>query len=191
MYVLNALCSQRVKLNSYSNASVFYRFVACAFPFFEVKSVLPIDRYQNATSKEISLHIGVEKSSTSRAIHARDTGIYWSSENALHEGFIASSGVGVHLNENAKAQSDKKEKKKKKKKKKKKRYRSSMNSALCSESVRTLSKPYTLLLWDTQKTKPSIWQHWRTNFVERASYNTDLNTWIAGSHIYKTVFFLE
>ena len=45
-----------LKLNSYSNASVFYRFVACAFPFFEVKSVLPIDRYQNATSKAISLH---------------------------------------------------------------------------------------------------------------------------------------
>ena len=34
----------------------FYRFVTCAFPFFEVKSVLPIDRYQNATSKAISLH---------------------------------------------------------------------------------------------------------------------------------------
>ena len=33
----------------------FYRFVACAFPFFEVKSVVPIDRYQNATSKAISL----------------------------------------------------------------------------------------------------------------------------------------
>ena len=37
------------KLNSYSNASVFYRFVACAFPFFEGKSVLPIDRYQIAS----------------------------------------------------------------------------------------------------------------------------------------------
>ena len=46
----------QLKLNSYSNASVFYRLVACAFPFFEVKSVLPIDRYQNATSKAISLH---------------------------------------------------------------------------------------------------------------------------------------
>ena len=30
----------------------------------------------------------VEKSSTSRAIHARDTGFYWPSENALHERFI-------------------------------------------------------------------------------------------------------
>ena len=39
----------------------------------------------------------VEKSSTSRAIHARDTGFYWSSENALHERFIASSGVGVWM----------------------------------------------------------------------------------------------
>ena len=48
---------QWIKLNSYSNASIFfYRFVACAFPFFEVKSVLPIDRYQNATSKAVSLH---------------------------------------------------------------------------------------------------------------------------------------
>ena len=74
----------------------FYRFVACAFPFFEVKSVLPIDRYQNATSKAISLH-WVEKTSTSRAIHARDTGFYWSSENALHERFIASRGVGVWM----------------------------------------------------------------------------------------------
>ena len=45
-----------LKLNSYSNASIFYRFVACAFPFFEVKSVLPIDRYQNATSNAISQH---------------------------------------------------------------------------------------------------------------------------------------
>ena len=46
-----------IKLNSYSIASIFYRFVACAFPvFFEVKSILPIDRYQNATSKAISLH---------------------------------------------------------------------------------------------------------------------------------------
>ena len=34
----------------------FYLFVACAFLFFEVKSVLPIDRYQNATSKAISQH---------------------------------------------------------------------------------------------------------------------------------------
>ena len=34
----------------------FYRFVACAFPFFEVKSILSIDRYQNAISKAISQH---------------------------------------------------------------------------------------------------------------------------------------
>ena len=55
-------CTYIAKLNSYSNV-FFYRFVACAFPFFEIKSVLPIDRYQNATS---------------RAIHARKTGFYWS-----------------------------------------------------------------------------------------------------------------
>ena len=76
--------------------AVFYRFVACAFLFFEVKSVLPIDRYQNATSKAISLH-ELKKTSTPRAIHARDTGFYWSSENALHDRFIASSGVGVWM----------------------------------------------------------------------------------------------
>ena len=74
----------------------FYPFVACAFPFFEVKSVLPIDRYQNATSKAILLH-EFEKSPTSRAIHACDTGFYWSSENALHERFIARIGVGVWM----------------------------------------------------------------------------------------------
>ena len=34
----------------------FYRFVAYTFQFFEVKSILPIDRYQNATSKAISLY---------------------------------------------------------------------------------------------------------------------------------------
>ena len=39
----------------------------------------------------------VEKSWTSRAIHARDTGFYWSSENALHERFITSSGIGVWM----------------------------------------------------------------------------------------------
>ena len=64
------------------------------FPFFEVKSVLPIDRYQNATSKAISQH-ELKKVPTSRAIDALDTGFYWSSENALHERFIASSSVGV------------------------------------------------------------------------------------------------
>ena len=38
-----------------------------------------------------------KKKTTSRAIHARDTGFYWSSENALHERFIASSGIGVWM----------------------------------------------------------------------------------------------
>ena len=50
----------------------------------------------------------VEKSSTSRAIHARDTGFYWSSENALHERFIASSGVGVWMKHYNSLQSNKK-----------------------------------------------------------------------------------
>ena len=30
-----------------------------------------------------------------RAFHAHNTGFYWSYENALHERFIASSGIGV------------------------------------------------------------------------------------------------
>ena len=78
--------AEKVKLNSYSTQAFFYHFVACAFPFFKVKSVLPIDEYQNATSKAISLH---------ELKKVCDTGFYWSSENALHERFIASSGVGV------------------------------------------------------------------------------------------------
>ena len=61
---------------------------------FEVMSILPIDRYKNTTSRVISQH-RVEKSSTSKAFHARDTRFYWSSENALHERFIACSGVWV------------------------------------------------------------------------------------------------
>ena len=39
----------------------------------------------------------VEKSSTSRAFHAHDTWFYWSYEDALHEHFIASSGVWVWI----------------------------------------------------------------------------------------------
>ena len=34
----------------------FYRFDTCAFPFFEVKSFLPIDWYQNTTPRAILLH---------------------------------------------------------------------------------------------------------------------------------------
>ena len=44
----------------------------------------------------------VEKSSTSGAFHAPDTGFYWSSENALHECFIAKQWC-LSLNENATA----------------------------------------------------------------------------------------
>ena len=65
------------------------------FHFLRSRASL-IDRYQIATSKAISLH-ELKKSTTSRAIRARDTGFYWSSENALHERFIASSGVGVWM----------------------------------------------------------------------------------------------
>ena len=35
----------------------------------------------------------LKKSSTSKAFHTRDTQFYWSSENDLHERFIASSGA--------------------------------------------------------------------------------------------------
>ena len=53
-------------IHTRTQAFFLNRFVACAFPgfffffffffFFEVKSVLPIDRYQNATPSAISLH---------------------------------------------------------------------------------------------------------------------------------------
>ena len=49
-----------IKLNSYSNASVFLSLCRMRISVFEVKSILPIDRYQNATSKAISQH-GLKK----------------------------------------------------------------------------------------------------------------------------------
>ena len=45
-----------VRLDSYSNASVFLSLCRMCISFFEVKSVLPIDQYQNATPRAISLH---------------------------------------------------------------------------------------------------------------------------------------
>ena len=44
----------------------------------------------------------VEKSSTSRAFYAHDTGFYWASENALHEPFYHRA-VAWSPNENAAA----------------------------------------------------------------------------------------
>ena len=68
----------------------FYRFVACAFPCFEIISILPIDRYQNAmpraTRVQLQEHFTLIKHDS-----------YWSSENAVHEHFIASSGVWVWM----------------------------------------------------------------------------------------------
>ena len=74
----------------------FYRFVACAFPFFWGQERFT-DRSISKRYLKSDIATWVEKSSTSRAIHARDTGFYWSSENVLHERFIASSGVGVWM----------------------------------------------------------------------------------------------
>ena len=57
----------------------------------------PTDRSISKRYLKSDITTWVEKSSTSRAIHVRDTGFYWSSENALHGHFIASSGVGVWM----------------------------------------------------------------------------------------------
>ena len=73
----------------------FYRFVACAFPFFEVMSIWPIDQYQNATSRVISLH-ELKKfnfKSDTRSWH-RILLVIWKCSAWL---FIASSGIGVWI----------------------------------------------------------------------------------------------
>ena len=56
-----------------------------------------IDRSISKRHLESDAASWVEKSSTSGVFHARDTGFYWSSKNALHEGFIASSGIWVWM----------------------------------------------------------------------------------------------
>ena len=85
-----------IKLNSYSNASVFLSLCRMRTSVF--------CGHERLTNRSISkrylkndIAIWVEKSSTSRAFHARDTGFYWSSENTLHERFIASSGIWVWM----------------------------------------------------------------------------------------------
>ena len=103
-----------LKLNSYSNASVFLSLCRMRISVFLGQERLT-DRSISKRYLKSDMATWVEKSSTSRAIHTRDTGFYWSSENALHERFITSS-----LNENATAH---------RKAIKKKRLRSSMNSA--------------------------------------------------------------
>ena len=85
-----------LKLNSYSNASVFLSLCRMRISVFWGQERLT-DRSISKRYLKSDIATWVEKSSTSRAIHARDTGFYWSSENALHERFIASSGVGVWM----------------------------------------------------------------------------------------------
>ena len=46
-------------------------------------------------------------------------------------------------------------------------------------------------LSDTQKNKTLNVATLANKFCWTSLLNTDLNTWIAGSHIYKTIFFLE
>ena len=75
----------------------FFFFIALShahFRFLRSRTVLPtIDRYQNATPRAS----WDEKSSTSRAFHSCDTGFYWSSENPVHEHFIASSSIWIWM----------------------------------------------------------------------------------------------
>ena len=93
MYVLLIFC---FKLISYSNASVCLLLCRMRISVFWGQEHLS-DRLISKRYLKSDIVTWVEKSSTSRAIHARDTGFYWSSENALHEHFIASSGVGVWM----------------------------------------------------------------------------------------------
>ena len=86
-----------VKLNSYSNASVFLSLCRMRISVFWGQERLT-DRSISKRYLKSDIATRVEKSSTSRAIDALDTGFYWSSENALHERFIASSGDGVWMN---------------------------------------------------------------------------------------------
>ena len=85
-----------VKLNSYSNASIFLSLCRMCISVFWGHGRLT-DRSISKHYLKSNIATWVEKSSTSRVIHARDTGFYWSSENALHEAFIASSGIGVWM----------------------------------------------------------------------------------------------
>ena len=87
---------RRIKLNSYSNASVFLSLCRMRISVFWGQERLT-DRSISKRYLKSDIATWVEKSSTSRAIHALDTGFYWSSENALHERFIASSGDGVWM----------------------------------------------------------------------------------------------
>ena len=92
----DALKHNAFKLNSYSNASVFPSLCRMRISVFWGQERLT-DWLISKRYLKSDIATWVEKSSTSSAIHACDTGFYWSSENALHERFIASSGVGVWI----------------------------------------------------------------------------------------------
>ena len=76
-----------IKLKSYSTAVFFHCFLACTFQF--LRSWASIQQIDIKTLFEEQCLQWVLKKSTSRAFHAHDTWSYWSSENALHERFIA------------------------------------------------------------------------------------------------------
>ena len=99
----NDLHRLMLKLNSYSNASMYLSLchmlfsVFCFFFFFFWGQKCLTDRSISKHYHESDVASGVEQSSTSWVFHAHDTGFYWSSENAMHERFIASSGVWVWM----------------------------------------------------------------------------------------------
>ena len=99
-----------LKVNSYSNASVFLSLCRMRISVFWGQERLTDRSISKRCYLKSDIATWVEISSTSRAVHARDTGFYWSSENALHERFIASSGVGVWIKRYSSSQSDKKNK---------------------------------------------------------------------------------
>ena len=94
------LCSIGLMLNSYSNTKRFF------IPLLHVH--LCFWDHEHLSDRSISKGYPksdtaprVEKSSTSRALHAHDTWFYWSSENALHERLSLNSGVWVWMERNS------------------------------------------------------------------------------------------
>ena len=74
-----------LKLNSYSNASVFLSLCRMRISVFR--------GHERLTDRSISKRYLKSDIATQIQERFSDTGFYWSSENALHERFIASSGV--------------------------------------------------------------------------------------------------
>ena len=103
-----------IKLNSYSYASIFffYHFVACTFPFFEVKKrltdrsiskALPQKRYRSMTE--------LNKVQFQKRFMFVTQDFIGHLKNALHEHFIASSAVWVWMKTLQLIAKDKKKKK--------------------------------------------------------------------------------